>query len=83
MSNLEKFERIGNEKLPSVINDPFSKVNIINIHVHFHKSYFGEGWAASGTVEFKNGNTKGEQNFEGAHFDEVAEKIREFIKTLN
>ena len=83
MSDIEKFDKIGNEKLLSIINDPFSKIHVTSVYVHFSKSLFSEKWNCVGSVDFKNGNTKGEQRFEGAHFDEVAEKIREFIKTLN
>jgi hypothetical protein len=75
-------ENIGNEKLPSIICDPFCKVKVEAIRVHYTKSSFSGKWSCSGTVEFKNNNTSGEQRFEGATFDEVVLKIKAMLDNL-
>jgi hypothetical protein len=57
---MESIEEIGNESLPSVINNPFQKNKITHIHVWCGEKLFDKGkWDASGTVKFKNGNTEG------------------------
>ena len=72
---------IGNEKIPSIISDPFSKKCITSISV-IYQDFWGDGkWRASGTVAFKNGDTKGEQKFKGNTFDEVVAGIKLFIQS--
>lgn len=76
---------LGKTKLPSVIKDPFSKKSCKRIWVSFSENLFDDNWAARGTVEFKNGETKGEQSFEAKGpdaFDQVVLQIREFLKEL-
>lgn len=71
---------IGKESMPSVLKDPFKKTCVKKILVYFQESDFTKGqWYAWGKVYFTNGNTKGEQDFNGETFDEVTLKIREFI----
>lgn len=72
----------GSNKLPSVIQDPFSKTKITGIYVDF-TDFWGRGnWEASGRVTFQNGDTKGEQRFKGPTFDSVVEQIKAMIETL-
>ena len=80
-------ENIGTEKIPSILKNPFSKNCVKRIHVAFGERAFaslrdGSSWEASGSVEFSNGNTKGEQRFHGETFDEVVAKIKAFINEL-
>jgi hypothetical protein len=77
MSNLEK---IGNEKMPSILKNPFQKNCVTEIRVSYYE--FMRKWSARGTVEFKNGLTKGEQKFEAETFDEVVIQIKNFLKEL-
>ena len=70
--------KIGENKLSGTIAQPFTKDTIESISVHYTKRYNGE-WYAYGTVEFKNKNTKGEQRFDGTHFDEVVAQIKQFL----
>jgi len=77
----ELTQTLGNTRLPSVLNDPFAKVHINRIYVSFRNSW-NSGWVASGSVEFRNGETKGEQEFTGRTFDEVVMKIKSFIEEL-
>lgn len=65
--------------MPSVIKDPFVKVHIKHISVRWYNTF---KIYARGTVEFQNGNTKGEQEFEGDTFDEVVLKIKAMIENL-
>lgn len=72
---------IGSEKMPSILNDPFGKTFIKRVYVSF--GVFNQKWNAYGEVEFKNGNTVGQQKFDGDTFDEVVQKIKLFISTLD
>lgn len=72
----------GKEKLPSIIKDPFNKLSITQISIRY-RDFCGDGkWKATGEVDFKNGNTSGEQSFEGETFDEVVMQIKVFIESL-
>lgn len=72
----------GNTKLPSVIKDPFKKQKIESISVTF-QDFFGRGnWEATGRIQFKNGDTCGQQNFKGATFDDVVQQIKSVIEAL-
>ena len=82
MENEINKTNIGGQKLPSVLNDPFLKDKIEMIAVYYNKNIFKGNWTAWGRVEFKNGNTQGEQKFEGETFDEVVLKIKEFLNEL-
>jgi hypothetical protein len=73
---------IGNAKMPSVITDPFKKGRVTGIHVHASKSIIGGGWSFSGTVKFENGQTAGEQKFNGDSFDDAVLKIKAMIDNL-
>jgi hypothetical protein len=78
-----KFLGFGQERLPSVIKDPFSKNQVERISVTFWRSPFmPRDWEAYGSVEFKNGETTGEQKFKGQTFDEVVVKIKAMLETL-
>ena len=68
-------------KTPSIIADPFGFEKITSIHLHSYN--WGNRWTHSGSVNFKNGNTKGEQIFECNSIDGVLKKIHTFINELN
>lgn len=72
----------GNTSAISVINDPFYSKNIESITLRTYKKWFGEGFTTSGTVEFKNGNTEGKQQFEASNLSELFMKIYEFCQSL-
>lgn len=75
---------LGQETIPSLINNPFLKEKIIKVYILFSPKLFsnGEEWTAHGTVEFQNGNTKGLQTFKSPSFDGVVIQMREFINSL-
>lgn len=75
-------QKIGGQSLPSILKDPFSKVCVTRISVHYSPCHFTKKWEAYGTVEFENGNTKGSQVFKTETFDECTKQIREFINSL-
>jgi hypothetical protein len=75
-------ENFGKTTMPTVLKDPFSKTKITSVWVDYSPSLFSPyNWSASGSVSFKNGDTKGEQKFKGESFDEVVAKIKAFIET--
>ena len=78
---MELQEYVGNEQLPSVLNNPFCKNSIKRISVSFAE--YSSGWTAYGTVEFQNGNTKGEQKLTGQTFDDVVLQIKALIEEFN
>ena len=71
------------ESLPSVVNDPFKKNKVTRVYVSYSKKWVGEGFDCCGSVEFKNGDTNGEQRFHGETFDEVVLKIKAMLETLD
>lgn len=76
--------KIGNEKMPSILKDPFKKNSVTKIFVHFSQSLFDKTkWSSTGYVNFSNGNTKGEQEFKGETFDDVVLQIKAFLNTLD
>lgn len=74
MENLNK--TFGN--LPDIISNPFTKNSIQSIRISMHKGIFGNIYF-TGVVEFKNNNTKGEQNFDGKDLADVLFKLRIFV----
>jgi hypothetical protein len=71
----------GNQKLPTVIKDPFSKDKVTEVHVWMSVSWEGK-WQAHGRLKFTNGNTTGEQSYTGSSFDEVVLKIKQTVENL-
>lgn len=69
-------------KNPTILNDPFKVDKVVSVRVSSYKSPFGREIIHRGTVEFENGNTKGEQIFTGSSFDDVVLQIKSFIDTL-
>lgn len=67
----------------SSINDPFKKECLKEISLFAHRSMFSPYYFRfSGSVEFQNGNTKGEQNFEGSSLGDIYNQIYEFCENL-
>lgn len=74
----------GKEKLPTVIQNPFGKTKIRRVCVFFYPfGTMGDSCAkASGSIEFYNGETKGEQSFMGDTFDEVVLKMKAMLENM-
>lgn len=78
-------KHIGNEagNTPSIIKDPFEKGLIKGVHLHALESSFNQGqFSYSGSVEFRNGQTEGKQNFAATSMDDLYTQVANFIKTL-
>ncbi len=74
-----------NAKLPSIIKDPFALKKVNRIYVSYYPNGVlssSNGPHCSGSIEFINGNTKGEQQFEGHDFDEVVLKMKAVLEEL-
>ena len=66
-----------------MIENPFSKDCITNVSMRASRGLFDkETFYFRGSVEFKKGNTTGEQKFEADSLDELYIKIANFCKTL-
>lgn len=77
------YAEIGSQKMPSVINDPFKKSRVTSVFVSGNQMLFDKSkFRFSGVVKFENGNTKGEQEFEGESFDDVVLKIKAMLETM-
>lgn len=63
------------------INDPFKSEMIESIWMRSYKSRIS-GWTYNGEVEFRNGNTKGEQTFQATTFNDLIAQINLFIEEL-
>ena len=72
----------GGNQLPAEINNPFSMEHIEKISMYCSKDMFGDGFSIRGYVEFKNGETKGEQKFEAGSLGELFVKIHGFCERL-
>lgn len=73
-----------NENLPNIIKNPFLKNKIKAIRIIYSSNIFDENnWKARGVIEFQNGNTTGEQHFEGKTFDNVVLQIKAVLNKLN
>ena len=70
-----------NSRVPSGISDPFKCDFIEGIHLHAFKGVFGD-ICIRGTVEFKNGRTKGEQQFEADTLAGLYNKVWDFCNSL-
>ena len=72
----------GDTSAVSVIKDPFCSENIESITLRTYRNWFERGFTTSGTVEFKNGNTEGKQQFEASNLSELFMKIYKFCQSL-
>lgn len=73
------FER----NLPQSIRMPFDLKYITGIHMNVSESWLTKGvFLVRGSVEFKNGNTTGEQRFEAETLSELYMKIQQFCESL-
>ena len=70
------------DTLPTLVKDPFKGGCIEAIHLHATKKLFGDGFNFKGTVEFKNGNTGGEQKFIANSLGELYTDIMNFCLSL-
>ena len=66
----------------SILNDPFRKDKWVAMHIHMYNENSFCGKNISATVEFENGNTKGEQKFTDDTFAGLVTQIENFIATL-
>jgi hypothetical protein len=81
MNNIDIKNIFENSSL-SVIKDPFEFNNIKEISTHSFIGFSGN-WQHTGKVRFQNGNTLGEQKFQGSSIDEVFVLIKQFVIDLN
>lgn len=72
----------GKGPLPSVIENPFNIENIEGIQIFYGKYLISRKPYFNGKVQFKKGNTRGEQNFDGNDLSDVFNKIMNFCKEL-
>lgn len=75
---------IGNgDQLPSEFKDPFDKKCIERISTASYKSLFDDNKIShTGRIQFKNGDTEGEQSFKADSFEALLAKMNEFMKQL-
>jgi hypothetical protein len=64
-----------------ILKNPFTQDCIYGLVVNCYKSSFG--WSYMGWVEFKNGDTKGKQEFKGEDVADVLHKIEAFVASLD
>lgn len=70
------------DKAPSIIANPFDASKVEHIRVWMSKRLMGDGFYIKGVVEFRNGNTGGQQNFTGESLMDVLQQIYTFLETL-
>lgn len=75
-------DKINGKQLTN-FNNPFGRGNVMGVYMRAFKSEFtGDKVYITGKVEFRSGNTKGEQEFEGTDLNDIAKQIQEFINNL-
>lgn len=77
---MENNLQFGKESMPSILKDPFKSNNITAIHIHYYPN--DKYTKVRASVDFKNGDTKGTQQFSDDIFDDVVIKIRKFVDNL-
>lgn len=90
MKILSLFQNGKEDNYLSALKDPFGKDKVIGIRIYsqylnssMDSNYFKPGWCA--TVEFRNGQTKGEQQFETVGIDSfplIIKQVEDFLKHL-
>ena len=68
--------------LPAEFNDPFLKSKITAINVYVSNENPHGVWFASGYLRFNNGNTSGQQYFDGKSFDEIILQMKVFLNNM-
>lgn len=71
-----------NDTSLSILTDPFNKKSLISIAMNLTKSNLTNKVYISGSVEFKNNMTKGEQRFEADSLESLLLQIKAFIDSL-
>lgn len=73
----------GSTALPSDLKDPFRVDAIERIWFGISKSWLDKSvMNFTATVEFRNGNTKGEQKFNAPDFETLVRKVKDFTESL-
>lgn len=68
--------------VPSSLNNPFATDKVERIYICMGKRMFDVTFYFSGSVEFANGCTKGEQKFVGSDIMDVVKQIYAFLEQL-
>ena len=72
---------LGNNSL-DILKDPFKKDNIERVRLTMYKGCLSGKMRFDGSVEFRNGNTLGEQEFEAKDWQDLANQVERFIESL-
>lgn len=65
----------------SDLKNPFMADKVIRFSTYCNAGWGGQ-WSYTGTIEFQNGNTKGEQKFKGDDFGSLLKKMEQFMADL-
>ena len=81
---IKKFFGYRNEEKPSLVTNPFSGDRIVAINMRMSQKLFGEDGEMEfrGTVYFRNGDTRGEQEIKGNNFADLYEKVAKFCMNI-
>lgn len=81
--NYNDMKQIGDiNNLPEELSNPFNSDCITNVTIRTFKRTWDSNWCTYGTVEFRKGNTTGEQEFNGTDLVDVLRKIYIFVNHL-
>lgn len=68
--------------VPSSLNNPFAYDKVESMFIHMQKGFFDGKFKFTGSVIFTNGQTKGEQKFNGTDIMDVVKQIYAFLEQL-
>lgn len=82
MNEINK-KSVISESAPSIIKDPFNKDGFDGLSIYVSRKWFSDEWDATGTINFKNGNTNGEQKFKNQTLDGLLIEMKQFLDSLS
>jgi hypothetical protein len=73
---------LNNLNQPTLHLDPFKKDKVDSIYLYYSRKIFEKYYVWKGSIDFKNGNTSGKQEFEEKDLPVILQKMQQFLDSL-
>lgn len=86
MDFMEQMADAGKSEYISPLQDPFNRSGVTKVFVIAYapgELFMNESWRITGSIQFRRGKTKGEQDFEAATLGELLTTMGAFLTNLN
>ena len=80
---MQSLNFINGDKGLSEMKDPFASSCVQSVNLRWWKMWPSDPPKIYATIEFQNGNTKGEQRINAESMNELIKKVESFLKTLD